>query len=165
MFGKLFNKDFKKRLAALKTDEIKTYMDSGKIDINGNEVVEGMLKVQKSFKKSVSGGSDWAVECSDLASVMLYTVKDEELMRKGLSREVTNRIQRLRKTSGISIEDQIEIFYEFVNGASETSEIGNVVLEFKSGIEATTRMPLAAKSDLKDYAQVVGETEFSIPDT
>ena len=61
---------------------------------------------------------------------MLYTVKDEELMRKGLSREVTNRIQRLRKTSGISIEDQIEIFFEFANSASDTSEIGSVVLDF-----------------------------------
>lgn len=140
-------------------------MDTGKIDINGNEVVEGMLKVQKSFKKSVAGGSDWACECSDRASVMLYTVKDEELMRKGLSREVTNRIQRLRKTSGISIEDQIEIFYEFANGATESSEIGTVVLEFKDNIESTTRMPLAAKSELKDYAQIVGETEFAIPET
>jgi len=83
---------------------------------------------------------------------MLYTVKDEELMRKGLSREVTNRIQRLRKESGISIEDQIEIFYEFVNEASDTSEIGTVVTEYQSAIEATTRMPLAPKSELKEYA-------------
>ena len=37
----------------------------------------------------------------------------------GLSREVTNRIQRLRKTSGISIDDQIEIFYQF-DDASKT---------------------------------------------
>lgn len=28
-----------------------------------------------------------------------------ELRRMGLSREITNRIQRLRKTSGISIDD------------------------------------------------------------
>jgi len=139
-------------LSALTTDEIKGYIETGKIDINGNEVVTGMLKVQKSFKKAVTQDKDWAVECSDLASVMLYTVKDEELMRKGLSREVTNRIQRLRKTSGISIEDQIEIFYEFTNGASDTSEIGTVVLEFQQNIESTTRMPLAPKSELKDYA-------------
>ena len=104
-FGKGFNKDFKKRMTQLTTDEIKVYIDSGKIDILGNEVTEGMLKVQKSFKKAIESDKEWACECSDLASVMLYTVKDEELMRKGLSREVTNRIQRLRKTSGISIED------------------------------------------------------------
>lgn len=91
-FGKKFNKDFKKRMTQLTTDEIKVYIDTGKIDILGNEVTEGMLVVQKSFKKSVSQGNEWACECSDLASVMLYTIKDEELMRKGLSREVTNRI-------------------------------------------------------------------------
>jgi len=30
----------------------------------------------------------------------------------GQSREVTNRIQQLRKSAGISIEDQIEVFYQ-----------------------------------------------------
>jgi isoleucyl-tRNA synthetase len=44
---------------------------------------------------------------------MLDTEQTEELKNMGLSREVTNRIQRLRKTSGISIDDQIEIFYQF----------------------------------------------------
>jgi isoleucyl-tRNA synthetase len=48
-----------------------------------------------------------------LSSVMLDTEQTEELKNMGLSREVTNRIQRLRKTSGISIDDQIEIFYQF----------------------------------------------------
>jgi isoleucyl-tRNA synthetase len=164
-FGKGFNKDFKKKLTQLTTDEIKGYMEAGEIDIDGKKVTEGMLKVGKAFKKSVTSDKDWASECSDLASVMLYTVKDEELMRKGLSREVTNRIQRLRKESGISIEDQIEIFYEFVNEASQSSEIGTVVTEFQSAIEATTRMPLAPKSELKEYAQLVGVTEFAIPDS
>lgn len=86
-------------------------------------------------------------------------------MRRGLSREVTNRIQRLRKTSGISIEDQIEIFYEFVNGATSESEIGTVVQDYTQQIENTTRMPLLPKSELKEYAKLVGETEFAIPDS
>ena len=164
-FGKKFNKDFKKRLTELTTDDIKGYMADGKIDVNGNEVLEGMLKVQKSFKKELTANQEWACETSDLANVMLYTVKNEQLMRQGLSREVTNRIQRLRKTSGISIEDQIEIFFEFANGATDSSEIGTVVLEFQDNIESVTRMPLAPKSELKEYANIVGETEFAIPDT
>lgn len=129
-FGKKYDKAFKKRLAELTTDELKIYMAEGKIDINGLEVTEGMLKVAKQFKNEINNDSEWACETSELASVMLYTVKNEELMKRGLSREVTNRIQRLRKTSGISIEDQIEIFYEFVNGASAESEIGRVVQDY-----------------------------------
>ena len=80
-FGKKFNKDFKKRLTELTTDDIKGYMADGKIDVNGNEVLEGMLKVQKSFKKELTANQEWACETSDLANVMLYTVKNEQLMR------------------------------------------------------------------------------------
>ena len=44
---------------------------------------------------------------------MLDIVQTEDLKNIGIAREITNRIQRLRKTSGISIDDQIEIFYSF----------------------------------------------------
>jgi len=43
---------------------------------------------------------------------MLHTTLDDELLETGYSREIVNRIQKLRKTSGISIEDRIEVFYE-----------------------------------------------------
>lgn len=39
------------------------------------------------------------------SSVMLDIVQTDELKNIGLAREITNRIQRLRKTSGISIDD------------------------------------------------------------
>jgi len=163
--GKKFNKEFKKELTKLTTDQIKTFMQEGKITIMDCELTLDMLKVQRSFKKAFAQNKEWACETSDLANVMLYTVKDEQLMRMGLSREVTNRIQRLRKTTGISIEDEIDIFYEFANGATAESEIGSVVQEFADQIQATTRMPLLPKSELKPYAKVVGETEFTIPDS
>ena len=57
----------------------------------------------------------------------------------GLSREVQNRIQRLRKTSGISIEDQIDIFYQIVG---ESPELTQTMDSYTKAIQETTRMPL-----------------------
>ena len=57
----------------------------------------------------------------------------------GLSREVQNRIQRLRKTSGISIEDQIDIFYQIVG---ESPELTQTMDSYAKAIQETTRMPL-----------------------
>ena len=57
---------------------------------------------------------------------MLGIKMSPELLSLGQSREVTNRIQRLRKTSGISIDDQIEIFYEFTGKASSKSQLGMI---------------------------------------
>jgi isoleucyl-tRNA synthetase len=78
---------------------------------------------------------------STSVAVMLDCVQTEELMRHGLSREITNRIQRLRKTSGISIEDQIEIFYKYDGSANEESELGKVIKNYSDKIQFATKMP------------------------
>ena len=46
-FKKKFDKNFKTALANLTNDQIKGYLREGRIDINGNEVSSGMLKVVK----------------------------------------------------------------------------------------------------------------------
>ena len=46
-FKKKFDKNFKTALANLTNDQIKGYLREGRIDINGNEVTSGMLKVVK----------------------------------------------------------------------------------------------------------------------
>jgi len=39
------------------------------------------------------------------SSVLLKTTLDDNLQQMGQAREITNRIQKLRKTAGISIDD------------------------------------------------------------
>lgn len=117
-FGKKFNKDFKKKIEQLTSEEIRTFLADGKIVIDGLEVTDGMLKISKTFKKEYLNHKKWAAQSSMLSSVMIDTEQNEDLINQGLAREVVNRIQRLRKTSGISIEDQIEIFYELAGSAS-----------------------------------------------
>lgn len=118
-FKKKFDKAFKAALTKLTNDQIKGYLSEGRIDVNGNEVTDGMLKVVKTFTDSVKADKDWGCESKGSATVMLNTKITPELKRQGLSREITNRIQRLRKNSGISIEDQIDIFYDVVGQGNE----------------------------------------------
>ena len=118
-FKKKFDKNFKTALANLTNDQIKGYLRDGRIDINGNEVSSGMLKVVKTFTQETKDDKRWSCESKGTATVMLDTQLTPELKRQGISREITNRIQRLRKTSGISIEDQIEIYYNVVGESPE----------------------------------------------
>lgn len=60
------------------------------------------------------------------SSVMLDIVQTDELKNIGLAREITNRIQRLRKTSGISIDDQIEIFYSFDDESKTVAKVSQM---------------------------------------
>ena len=104
--GKKFDKAFKAALTNLSSDQIKGYLRDGRIEINGNEITDGMLKVIKAFKAEESKGEQrWICESKGSANIMLDTQQTPQLKQKGMSREITNRIQRLRKTSGISIDD------------------------------------------------------------
>lgn len=82
-----------------------------------------------------------------VSSVMLDKVQDDELVAIGQARELVSRIQKLRKTSGISIEDEIEIFYEFAGGSSESSKMGKVVLGHSDKVAAQTKMPFLPMSE------------------
>jgi len=120
-----------------------------------------MLKVVKTFTDSVKADKDWGCESKGSATVMLNTKVTPELKRQGLSREITNRIQRLRKNSGISIEDQIDIFYEVVG---EGNQIRMVLDQHLRSIQDVTRMPVMDASERNTEAPFVGETEFVDPD-
>ena len=83
-----------------------------------------------------------------------------ELRRMGLSREITNRIQRLRKTSGISIDDQIDIYYEIVG---ESPEIRQTLAQSLPSIMNVTRMPVMDISE-RTNAPFIDETDFTAPE-
>ena len=89
----------------MSSDAIRSYLKAGSLKVGDMNIVAGMLKINKDFKKEYVESKKWAVASSMLSSVMLDTEQTEELSHMGLAREVVNRIQRLRKNSGISIED------------------------------------------------------------
>ena len=160
-FKKSFDKNFKKALTELTNDQVKTYMSTGSISVNGHNVTTGMLKVVKTFTEAVKKDKDWGCESKGTATVMLDTKVTPELKRQGLSREITNRIQRLRKTSGISIEDQIDIYYEVVG---ESPEISKTLDTYLQAIQDQTRMPVVDANERNKAAPFIGETEFIDPD-
>ena len=87
-FKKKFDKTFKAALAALTNDQIKGFLRDGKIDVNGNEVTNGMLRVVKTFTDSVKSDPEWGCESKGQATVMLNVLLTPELKRSGLSREI-----------------------------------------------------------------------------
>lgn len=60
-------------------------------------------------------------------------------MRVGCSREAAGNVQKLRKSSGISIDDQIEIFYE-CSGAQNI--MLGILEEFGDRMASQFKMPV-----------------------
>lgn len=117
-----------------------------------------MLKIGKTFNKATIDNVNYGCKTSESACVLLNMEQNEDLRRIGLGREVTNRIQRLRKTSGISIEDQIEIYWK-----SESATMKSVLKDQAGKMMNQTRMPIMAFPECEDLLKnqvLVGETEF-----
>lgn len=99
-----------------------------------------------------------------VSSVMLDRVLDDELKSVGLARSLTSNIQKLRKDTGISIDDEIEVFYEFTGNANPNSALGKVVVDNTEKIAFQLKMPFLPVSRFQPHAVMVGETGFDHPD-
>ena len=82
----------------------------------------------------------WLVANNGILTIALDIELTDELIEEGLARELINRIQNLRKSSGLEITDRIEIELE------DRSEIHNAVLHCGDYIASQV---LASKLELK----------------
>ena len=105
----------------------------------GNLKVEAdWLRVEKIFKDKYQKSKDYACASNMTSNVLLVTTMDEMLVRMGHCREMTNRIQTLRKSIGISIDDQIEVFFK---ANSEVSELEGILREQSDQVKKVIKMP------------------------
>jgi isoleucyl-tRNA synthetase len=98
---KAYDKKLKTAISKLSSAQLREYLLAGSL----------MLRVEKVFNAKYLADPDYAGASDMTSSVLLRTALDENLKLMGQSREMTNRIQKLRKSAGISIDDQIEVFY------------------------------------------------------
>lgn len=161
-FGKNFDKNAKKAISEMSSEDVRKHLKGQKVTVGGLEITEGMLVVSKFFKDEYMNSKQWAVASNMKSSVMLDVVQNDELKNIGIAREVTNRVQRLRKNTGISIDDQIEIYYFY---KKETKDgLSSIVKKYTDKIVAQTRMPVLHGKELQGKPVFIGETEFVHPE-
>lgn len=92
-----------------------------------------------------------------LSSVLLKTTMDDTLKQMGVSREITNRIQKLRKSVGISIDDQIEVFHSEPQGT-----LKDILGNHSDKIKKAIKMPFLPQTFKQPGAVVIGQVEFEL---
>jgi isoleucyl-tRNA synthetase len=88
----------------------------------------------------------WLVANNGILTIALDIELTDELIEEGIARELINRIQNLRKSSGLEITDRIEIELE------DRSEIHNAVLHCGDYIKSQV---LATKLELNSQLSTV----------
>ena len=111
--GPRFGKDMKlvsETIAAFTSEEIKTLEENGKIEvvINGKMFIFGAEDVEIT-SQDIEG---WLVANSGNITVALDINITPELKKEGIARELVNRIQNVRKDSGLEVTDKIDVIIE-----------------------------------------------------
>jgi len=151
-----------KGLPKLSTAEVKAYLATGKVEIDGIPLGEGDLTAVRyvELPKASEGGAEYEDNTNNDVVVLLDVKLRPELEQEGLAREVVNRVQRLRKKAGLVATDDIDVFYwvDPVAGAGLEKVL-------KDGVEVIVRVLKAMpqpKKDMKEGSQVVIEEEVEV---
>ncbi|MFY0599955.1 MAG: isoleucine--tRNA ligase [Cyclobacteriaceae bacterium] len=94
---------------ALDQDQIKQFEKEGtfNLDLEGESVTLTLEDVEIS-SEDIPG---WLVASEDGLTVALDITMDDDLKKEGLSRDVVNRLQNLRKDLGMEVQDKISVQY------------------------------------------------------
>ncbi|HID43050.1 MAG TPA: isoleucine--tRNA ligase [Archaeoglobaceae archaeon] len=111
-------RDFASYLNSLSEEEIKRILESDEIEFEGVR-----LKQDDVLIKEYKLPEGYEISEFSRGSVYLYTIRDEELVKESYAREVTRRIQEMRKELNLNVDEFIEVCidipHELVKGWSD----------------------------------------------
>lgn len=110
----------KKAIESLTVAETESFTVSGKINIDGFDLEENDIIIKYEFTDSLSSNQD--AMCDPEGLILILDLEtDQSLLDEGLAREVINRVQKLRKATGLSFNDAVDVYYD-VSGTSESDD-------------------------------------------
>ena len=80
--------------------------------------------------------------------VMLDTTPDKEMLEEGVAREVINRVQKLRKSAGLKVNDKVTMYYTVT---PKDHNLAKIITKFSYYIQTSSKTPseTSPKSSLK----------------
>jgi isoleucyl-tRNA synthetase len=170
VLGRKLRKDLgrvKNALPKVSSDDVKTYNKTGKLSVDGIELVAGDLTVQRYIELPTTAESQYATHTDNDVVVRLDITVHPELMGEWLARELMNRIQKLRKKAGLQAIDDVDVFYRFDEGSG--AEILAALKQYSDIVQKTCRnVPVdvkerkAGKELLIEEEQDVNDVKFML---
>lgn len=166
VLGKKLKKDAKKvkdALPLLTTEDVRSYLENGSIEVAGIQLVKGDLNVVRGLPdSSVDAGQETRTDSSVL--IILDTNVYAELKTEGLARELVNRIQKLRKKCGLQATDDVLVQYEL---SKDTINFEDIVKEHGDMLTKTCRSEItkfdSSRTDaIADEEQTINDTAFKL---
>lgn len=143
VLGKKLKKNMgivKKGLPNLTSEEVKSYLATGKITVSGIELEKGDLVVRRDLKEDEDSKKFETHTDDDVLTILDMEIYPG-LAAEGLGREIINRVQRLRKKAGLQPTDDVKMEYK-VLADPENTGIAEVFESQRPAFEKALRRPL-----------------------
>lgn len=166
VLGRKLRKDVgrvKNALPNVSSDAVKAYVKTGKLVVDGIELVEGDLAVQRFLELPQGAEQRYATHTDNDVVVRLDIQVHDGLMGQWLAREMINRVQKLRKKAGLQATDDVFVFHQFEAG--EGGEILKAMEEHGEIIARTVRATPRAVGERLPHQVVLIEEEQEIAET
>ncbi|EFA74909.1 isoleucyl-tRNA synthetase [Heterostelium album PN500] len=153
-------KEVSDKITKLTHDELRSFQKNGEITIASHVLTTEDLKIIRRYNGPVDhyepSGNDEVLTVLDLNI-------DQVLLQLGVAREVTNRIQRLRKKSGLAPEDPIKMFYNTKDGAIKEAILANTEYLNSTIIYPLVLVEVAPEAIFaEELASVTNDNDFQI---
>ena len=159
--GKKLKKDaqkVKKALPSLTSEDVQRFVQTKKITVDGIELSDEDLIVRRGLGQDDEASRHLETNTDNDVLTILDANIDPELAREGVAREIINRVQQLRKRSGLVPTDDVKMVYKVI---SDPEGIGleKVFASQARAFEKALRRPLDKHVVTKDggEAEVDGE--------
>ena len=160
VLGRKLRKDIsrvKNALPNVPSDAVKVYIDSGKLTVDGIELVAGDLTVQRYLELPPASEGQYSTHTDNDVVVRLDVQVHPELTGEWLARELINRVQKLRKKAGLQATDDIDVYYKFEDGSG--AELLVALKEHAEFILKTVRSVPADIQERKGGNMVIEEEQ------
>jgi len=147
--GKSFNKELREAISNLSSEEVSNFESNHRIVVKGVELSKDELVIKRSYEQlgeNLESGGD-----NDVV-VVLDCTQSEDLKKLGAARELVNKVQRLRKTSGLSIQDKVQLVYE-----EPTHFYKSILEDYTNFLTQNLKIPLS-RVPFEDYKYVAAGT-------
>lgn len=168
VLGRKLRKDIgrvKNALPKVSSDEIKRYSETGKLTVDGIELVEGDLAVQRYIELPETSEAQYATNTDGDVVVRLDIQIHPDLVGEWLTRELINRVQKLRKAAGLQATDDVDVFYRFEAGdgaelLDAMTQHGDVIQKTVRSVPRDVRERKAGQEVLIEEEQEIAEVKF-----
>lgn len=162
VLGKKLKRDVmrvKKALPSVPSEDIEKYLETGKISVDGIDLVEGDLQVFRSVDEEKLPKGFVAAGDNEVA-LILDTNVDESLKSSGTAREFMNRVQRFRKKLGLQTTDDVQVEYKITE--DKNSSLSSALDTNEEMVTKSLRIPAREYTDSKE--DIIGEEDQNIAD-